>query len=205
MQDIIDDNEITHSVLPEFAVTMEIQSEQELSNEIASLWSAHVNAKNTARATNQDLRKIRAKLGEHLYRMKDILAKPGRDGQWSGFLRDSNIPRATADRLVARHQQSLNPDSNCVSEAIMEPTKAEIIKFFNSISPRLRRFLKTPNAVFNFIAMLTVYYRCGEVTDRGILVLKPALPTMSASSDGGSTTEPELGSALVPRMAEEVI
>jgi hypothetical protein len=190
MLDIIDDNETSNSVLPEFpAVTVEIQSEQELSNEIASLWSAHVNAKTTARATNEDLRNIRAKLGEQLCRMKDMLAKPGRDGQWSGFLRNCNIPRATADRLVARRQQSLNPDPNRLSDAVSEPTKPEIIKFFNSISPKLRRFLKTPNAVYNFIAMLTFYYHCGEVTDRGILVLKPDI--CSAFSDGGSSAEPE--------------
>jgi hypothetical protein len=73
---------------------------------------------------------------------------------------------------------------------------------FNSISPRLRRFL-TPNAVYTFIAMLTFYYRCDEITDRGILVLKPDLPTISASSDDRSIVEPELSSAFVG--AEEVI
>jgi hypothetical protein len=60
--------------------------------------------------------------------------------------------------------------------------------------------------VYNFIAMLTFYYHCGEVTDRGILVLKPALPTIcSVTSDVGSITEPEVGSAFVPGAAEEVI
>jgi hypothetical protein len=42
---------------------------------------------------------------------------PGRGGQWSGFLRDRGIPRATADRLAIRYQESLNPDANRISEA----------------------------------------------------------------------------------------
>ena len=74
----------------------------EIGEAITNLWSAHVNAKNTARATNEELRALRAKLGERLSEMKQILAKPGCDGQWSGFLREHNIPRASADRLVGR-------------------------------------------------------------------------------------------------------
>jgi hypothetical protein len=60
--------------------------------------------------------------------------------------------------------------------------------------------------VYDFIAMLTSCYQCGEVTDRGILVLKPSVPAIcSASPDGESITEPEVGSTLVPRADEEVI
>src|ERR1700685_3026324 len=77
-----------------------MDSQDELGEAITNLWVAHANAKIAARATNGELRALRAKLGEQLSRMKQTLAKPGRGGQWSSFLSDRGIPRATADRLV---------------------------------------------------------------------------------------------------------
>src|ERR1700682_6463421 len=99
MLDIIDATNTTDCVLPELP-SATLESQNELGEEITNLWVAHANAKMAARATNVELRAIRAKLGEQLCRMKEVLAQPGRGGQWSGFLRNSKIPRATADRLV---------------------------------------------------------------------------------------------------------
>jgi hypothetical protein len=94
MQNILDATDISDLVLPEFPeATTESPSEQMLGEVITSLWSEHLNAKNTARATNEELRVLRAKLAEQLSEMKQILSKPGRDGQWSGFLRERNIPQ----------------------------------------------------------------------------------------------------------------
>jgi hypothetical protein len=182
------------------------ESQDERGDEIASLWAAHAEAKITARATNEELRNIRAKLGEQLYEMKQVLAQPGRGGQWSSFLRERGIPRATADRLVERHERFLSPESNLLSEATPEPTEKEVETLFNSVLPRLQRFLKTPTSVYTFVAMLTSCYQCGEVTDRGILIFKPALPTICpASSHGDSFGEPEVGDAPLARADEEVI
>ena len=156
MLDIIDATNTIESVLPEFpAVTTESQTERQLEEEIGSLWTAHVDAEHTARATNAELRTIRAKLAEHLHAMKELLAKPGRDGQWSGFLREHEIPRATADRLVARHQAALNPNINCVSGADLEPTDEEVQKLFNSVWPKLRRVLRTRKSFLLFVDLLT--------------------------------------------------
>ena len=117
--------------------------------------------------------------------MKQILAKPGRDGQWSGFLREHNIPRATADRLVIRHLRSVNPDANRLSEPVSEPTEEEVQRLFSSILPRLRRLLRTPNSVYSFVSMLTSSYgTCRRVTDEGILVLKVAQQEPSAGQPG---------------------
>jgi hypothetical protein len=65
--------------------------------------------------------------------MKEVLAKPGRNAEWSAFLREHNIPRATADRLVVRHQRDLNPDANCVTGAESEPPEEEVRKLFASV------------------------------------------------------------------------
>lgn len=174
------------------------ESQNELGEVITNLWVAHANAKVAARSTNQELRALRAKLGQQLCRMKEVLVKPGCDGQWSGFLRGHNIPRATGDRLVARHLRSLNPDTNRLTGAVSEPTEQEMMRCFNSILPRLNPFLKAPGGLFSFVALITAHYRgCSETTDRGILVLKPD-PTRigAASPDGDSVVESELPSCL---------
>jgi hypothetical protein len=128
--------------------------------------------------------------------MKEILATPGRSGQWSGFLRDRGIPRATADRLVARHLQSLNIEASRLSEAIHNPTEEQVQKLFTSVWPKLRRTLTTPANLYHFVALLTSHYECSEVTDRGVLIFKPAIPTIApALADVAATPETEPGSA----------
>lgn len=83
--------------------------------------------------------------------MKQLLARPGRNGQWSPFLQNQGIPRTTADRLVAGHKRSLAPEANCVSDAIHEPTKQDIQKLFRSVWPRLAKTLTTPESVYDFV------------------------------------------------------
>jgi hypothetical protein len=198
MLDIIDATDAPDFLPPDFTAAPP-ESQIELGDQIADLWSRHLNAKNTAKATNEELRNIRARLGEQLHEMKQVLAQPGRGGQWSGFLREHGIPRATADRLVERYQRPLNPDLNCVTEEVSEPTDEEVQKLFTSVWPNLQRTLRTPQSLYRFIDLLTFTYdgACRCVTDKGIFVLKPAEPTICpASSDGEPVVETELDSAL---------
>jgi hypothetical protein len=176
----------------------EVDSQNQLGEAITNLWSEHAHAKIMARATNEELRALRAKLGEQLHAMKQVLAKPGRGGQWSLFLMERNIPRATADRLVGRHLRSLDPDANCVNEEVSEPTDEEVQKIFNSVWPRLRRVLRTPQSLDRFVDLLTASYQHGgEAADRVIPVLNPAQPmSCAASSDGDFMVESELSAAL---------
>jgi len=199
MQNILDATDISDLVLPEFPeATSESPSEQMIGEAITSLWSEHLNAKNTARATNEELRVLRAKLGEQLSEMKQILSKPGRDGQWSGFLRDRNIPRATADRLVARHLRSLNPDENCVTEDVSEPTDEEVQKLFIAVWAKLRRTLRSWQSLQLFVDLLRSHSEHGEPTVHEIATVMPAPTFDSPSSDGDSSVEPEFHSALPP-------
>ncbi|MGA7633414.1 MAG: hypothetical protein WCB11_21835 [Terriglobales bacterium] len=205
MLDIIDAINTIESVSTDSATeTAELQIER--GDEIASLWSAHQNAKIAARATTEELRALRAKLGEQLSEMKQVLAQPGRSGQWSSFLRERGIPRATADRLVARHERFLSPESNLLSEANSEPTEEEVETLFKSILPRLQRILKTPRSIYRFVSLLTSRYECGEATDRGIMVLAPAALTICPeSSDEGCFGEPEVCAAAVVGADEQAI
>src|ERR1700689_5369613 len=142
MLEVIDATNTIESLATDFTPET-VEAHNELGTAITNLWSMHLNAKNAARATNEELRTLRAKLGEQLSEMKQILAKPGRGGQWSSFLMERGIPRATADRLVERHLRSLNLDENCVTEEVSEPTDEDVQKLFTSLWPKLRRTLRS--------------------------------------------------------------
>ena len=168
----------------------------EIGETITSLWAAHANARNTAKTTNAELGRIRAVLGERLSELKKLLASPGWDGQWSGFLRKSQIPRATADRLVSRHLRSLNPEANCISEEFSEATEEEIQRLFTSVWPRLRRTLRSEKSLHLVIDLLASRYQHGEQMDQGSPAVTPPTPIGLPSSDGNCIVESDLGLGL---------
>ena len=175
-----------------------IDSHNKIAEEITNLGSAHVSAKNTARATNEELRVLRAKLGEQLSEMKLLLAKPGRGGQWSSFLLERNIPRATADRLVARHQRSLIPEANRLSEPVSEPTAEDVQKLLIALWPRLRRTLRSRQSLELFVRLLASQFLASEAKDRESSVPTALAATFgSAPSDEDFTVEPEFESSDV--------
>jgi hypothetical protein len=207
MLEMIDVTNTTESLATDFTPeTMDSQNEQTLEKAITGLWSAHLHAKNTARATKDELHAIRARLGEQLSEMKKLLASPGRDGQWSGFLRNRQIPRATADRLVARHQRSLNPDANRLSEPVSESTDEEVQRLFIAVWPRLRRTLKSEKSLQLFVDLLTYHCQHSERPNREIPAVMPAMATDDPpSSDGDSMVEPEFYDALTPQSDQGVV
>jgi hypothetical protein len=176
-----------------------MDSQNELGEAITNLWVAHANAKIAARATKDELRVLRANLGQQLSEMKKLLAKPGRAGQWSSFLEERQIPRATADRLVARHQRSLNSDANRLTEPITEPTEEEVQKLFTSVWPKFRRTLRSRQSLAVFIDLLNSHHERGEAAALKIHGLTPPAATICpASPDGDFFVEPEVGSTLRP-------
>jgi hypothetical protein len=184
-------------------LAQERNNEQNLDESIDSLWTAHLRAKNAARATKAELSDIRAKLGAQLSEMKEMLSKPGRGGQWSSWLQEKGIPRATADRLVKGHERSLNPDANRPNEATSEPTEEEVMRCFNSLWPKLRRTLRTRQSLLLFVEMLTDHFECGEA-DR-VLVLTAVEPTICTASSDRNYDEPEFGAALVASAGEHTV
>jgi hypothetical protein len=186
----------TESIATDFAPET-IESPNELGESITNLWSAHMSAKNTVRATNSELRAIRVALGEQLSEMKKLLAQPGRSGQWSGFLREHNIPRASADRLAARHQRSLIPEANRLSEPVSEPTNEEVQKLFVALWPRLQRTLRSQRSLDLFVRLVVSQFECrGLENPESLVVTAPAAMFVPPPSDGDFAVEQELESAL---------
>jgi hypothetical protein len=83
---------------------------------------------------------------------------------WSGFLREHNLPSATADRLVGRRPRSLIPDANRLSEPVSEPTEEEVQRLFVAVWPKLRRTLRSQQSVLLFVDLLTSHCEHPELT-----------------------------------------
>ena len=153
---------------------LDAEAERKLTTDINDLWSVHIQAQNTIATTNDELRVIRQRLGERLHEMKQLLARPGRNGQWSSFLQQQSIPRSTADRLVAGHERSLAPETNCFSDAIPKPTKQDIQRLLTSVWPRLAKTLTTPDSIFTFLHFVILRADIPhEYRDEGILMYRP--------------------------------
>lgn len=159
------------------------QDEAALTAEIAELWRLHSDYKSSIKDQNQNLISLRAELGKRLAEMKQVLAKPGRSGGWSGWLKECKISRATADRLVIKYERSLNPDSNCLTAQFTEPTEAEIQTLLDKLAPKLRRVLRTPTSVYRFIELLASSIALDRKhTEEGFVILRPAQPSTVVDS-----------------------
>jgi hypothetical protein len=174
-----------------------------LTNEIVELWQVHESHQTSIKHETEQFRALRNKLGKLLDQMKELLARPGRNGQWSAWLKERAIPRATADRLALKYERSLHPHANCLTESISEPTEDEIEKLCAKVFPKLRRVLRTPQSQFRFVELLTSVYDGIDrrVTNDGIIVVKPVQQTVAAESSAGETlAAPE--TVLTPSASE---
>src|ERR1035438_10212816 len=130
--------------------------ETQLAQEISTLWMENTRLSADRKATAKDLRQIRASLAERLYEMKSLLSRPGRGGQWRGWLRGRAIPRSTADRLVSRHAETLGSgnEGNVPSGATSEEVEANAEKLARNVWSRFGKVLTTEDSVIDFIGRI---------------------------------------------------
>ncbi|MFZ0198726.1 MAG: hypothetical protein WB523_16635 [Candidatus Sulfotelmatobacter sp.] len=172
------------------------QDESILTNEIVELWQVHESRQKSIKHETEEFRALRNELGKLLHQMKELLARPGRNGQWSAWLNERAIPRATADRLALKYERSLHPHANCLTEQLAEPAEEEIQKLFAKIFPKLRRVLRTPQSLYRFIDLLTLSFdgTGRRVTEDGILVMKRCQNAMFEEFPAGEiVAEPQTG------------
>jgi hypothetical protein len=150
--------------------------ETQLTNQISSLWTEHTRLNSDRKATAVELRQIRATLAERLYEMKSLLSRPGRGGEWRGWLRERGIPRSSADRLVVRHGETLGIENgNVLTGAISNPSEDTAEKVAKDVWLRFRKVLATDESVIQFIASVAELAGFGqERRAEGLLIFKPA-------------------------------
>jgi hypothetical protein len=173
-----------------------LHDESVLTTGVTQLWQVHREFQTSIKHETEKFRALRYELGKLLHQMKELLARPGRNGQWCSWLKEREIPRATADRLVQKYELSLHPNANRLSESIAEPTEEEIQKLFFKVLPKLRRVLRTPQGLYRFVDLLTLSFDGAgrRVTEDGILVMKPNQNAMSKEFLAGEiVAEPQTG------------
>jgi hypothetical protein len=151
--------------------------ETQLTRQISTLWIEHTQLSADRKATARDLRQIRAILAERLYEMKSLLSRPGRGGEWRGWLRERAIPRSTADRLVSRHAETLGSgnEGNVPSGAISEPGDANAETLAETVWLRFGKLLATDESVIQFIEGIAELAGVGhEQRAEGLVIFKPA-------------------------------
>jgi len=205
MQDIIIEQETETESVPAASTSTDStgpsETEQQLAEEIRELWAAHADAKTSVVRTREELREIRKQLGERLCQMKQALVKPGRHGGWSSFLRAEGIAKATADRLVRRHQESGGQQPNMVNEEVSTATGGE--RLFNSLLPRLKNNLTTSQSAYEFVLQLVGSFGLAcDIQADGILVFNPtareasgAIPVETAAGQADVAADATVGTA----------
>jgi hypothetical protein len=124
---------------------------------IVELWSSQYKKGSFLRKTRNDLASLRRSLAQNLHDYKRLLARTGRGGKWTEFLRLNNIPRASADRYVKGWERELAPQLESVSsEAFEAPTKEEIAALVKRLKPRLVKVLTTPDSIALFMSELAM-------------------------------------------------
>ncbi len=145
------DGELTFCI----AKPEDVEKETALTGEITKLWYSHEWSKSSLRRSRTELERLRDQLAERLNEYKSLLVRTGRNGKWMGFLREANIPRTTADRLVAKSQLSKAPGPVKRTNGALEAfSKAEIEQMVKKLKPKLVRVLTTPDTVALFMTEL---------------------------------------------------
>ena len=174
-------------------------NETQLTQEISDLWSDHVRLSASRKATSKELRQIRASLAERLSGMKSLLSRPGRVGQWRGWLKQRGIPRSTADRLVSRHAETLVGDNgNVPTGAISEPGEANAEKLAKNVWLRFGKLLTTGESVVEFIGCIAkVSGVAHEWREEGLMIFH-AVPQAADGLPGSAIAFHPAGAASPP-------
>ena len=109
--------------------------------------------------------------------MKSLLSRPGRGGQWRSWLRERGIPRSTADRLVARHAETLDIDNerNVPSGASSGQAETAAEKVARNVWHRFGKLLPTDESVILFIGQIAELAGVGhEQRAEGLVIFMPA-------------------------------
>ncbi|MGD0696532.1 MAG: hypothetical protein ABSB82_17060 [Terriglobia bacterium] len=182
--------------------------EQKPADEIGELWSIHLEAKSVAREAKQALKDVRQRLSERLSEIKPLLARPGRSGQWSAWLKERGISRATADRLVRRHAAAL-PGNESTHEAISNPPVDSAEKLAKAQWPRFRKILNTDESVIQFLGSIAeISGVAHEWQEEGLMIFRAVPKAADQLSDSDSATDPvpqasDNGSGITEEPIEE--
>lgn len=133
-------------------------SDEHLAEEISLQWSQREYFRHFTDLQRAEVLRIDAVLGELFYRLKRKLSQPGRNGEWSGWLKQHGIMRNTADRLVLEHSEFYKLSDELPHRTTHEPLENRICQTAYRTSDRLENMLKTPQSRMAFVRCLADFF-----------------------------------------------
>jgi len=135
------------------------ETEVQSAARIMTLWSQHKQQSATAKLSRNELKQLRDALSTELHAYKTRLVGTGRDGRWAEFLREREIPLATADRYVKRREDALARAQGKVLTEELPPTAAEVTQKVQKLAPGLIRFLGSLERSAQFVRELETAFQ----------------------------------------------
>jgi hypothetical protein len=132
-----------------------------VAGEIVNRWFHREQSRRLMNLHEAEMLEFDATLGELLYRRKQMLCRLGRNGGWSLWLRQQNIQRSTADRLVAQYAESYGLTDELRHRETIEPLQGNVCLAANRTSKRLKNMLKTPRSRMMFVNCLADRFGLG--------------------------------------------
>jgi hypothetical protein len=173
------------------------------------LWTAHSQAEAAAERGKEESRTICLELGRRLSEAKERLARPGRSGAWSSFVRSQGLPRAEADGLVRRYWNALGAQAGRADGCGGTDTAT----LLEAVGPHIQKALASGTDALGFIThiagMLDLPH---EQRQKGLLISNTApraeaglaVPAPAPQPSGevaAATDEPAAETAATPTEA----
>lgn len=125
-----------------------------LSGEIVSQWFQRKSLQREMTGLQAQLSRMDGVLSGLFYDQKKRLSRLGRNGAWSGWLRQKKIPRATADRLAMEHVEFFGLQHELPKRERQEPLEGNISQAACRVSDRHELMLKSPRSRMMFLTCL---------------------------------------------------
>jgi hypothetical protein len=167
--------------------------------EIRQLWAAHSQAEAAAERGKEESRAICLELGRRLAEAKERLARPGRSGAWSSFVRPQGLSRAEADGLVRRYRNAIGAQAAPAGGCGGAGTAA----LLEAVGPRIQKALAARTDALPFITrMAEMLGLPHERRQEGLLIFNPA-PMVEAglavpAPAAGPAPQPPQGGNAIP-------
>ena len=149
-----------------------------------------------------EMLKFDAELAELLFRMKQKISRLGRNGGWSVWLRQQNIQRSTADRMVAQYAESYGLTDELRHRETIEPLQGNICLAASRTSKRLKNMLKSPRSRISFVSALADLFQLTVDWENGPESVRLSIPPPVDENDLSSCRVPNVfelnGDKFVP-------
>ncbi len=141
---------------PENEPAVKGEEDVEICSRVLQLWTEQNAGSSAVKRGRAELKALRVALGAELHHLKQHLARTGRGGGWTPFLKKMKIPRTSADRFVNLHIRRLEQNANSPSGSISSLSAEQVNHYARTVAQRLRKGLVSQSAIIHFLESLRV-------------------------------------------------